>query len=338
MNKFLIAAALIGAASCVPQRKFEDEVKKRQKAETTLENCNTEKKKLQGDQAALNEEQAKLRKEREILVKDTSNLGSSLRQYMMLDEQNKKRMEELSKTNDRILNANLNENQRLQARIDEQKQELAQQKAELEKLRQELSAKEKNLNVLAAQNEDTRRKLEEREAKVQELQDILDRKDSIVNALQNKVAAALTGFKGSGLEVIQKNGKVYVSLSEQLLFKSGSREIDPKGREAIVKLAKVLETNQDINIAVEGHTDDVPYLGSGQVKDNWDLSVLRATTITRILTEGTSIDPNRITASGRGQFSPVDPAKSEAARKLNRRTEIILTPKLDDLFKIIEGN
>jgi chemotaxis protein MotB len=338
MNKFLIAAALIGAASCVPQRKFEDEVKKRQKAETTLENCNTEKKKLQGDQAALNEEQAKLRKEREILVKDTSNLGSSLRQYMMLDEQNKKRMEELSKTNDRILNANLNENQRLQARIDEQKQELAQQKAELEKLRQELSAKEKNLNVLAAQNEDTRRKLEEREAKVQELQDILDRKDSIVNALQNKVAAALTGFKGSGLEVIQKNGKVYVSLSEHLLFKSGSREIDPKGREAIVKLAKVLETNQDINIAVEGHTDDVPYLGSGQVKDNWDLSVLRATTITRILTEGTSIDPNRITASGRGQFSPVDPAKSEAARKLNRRTEIILTPKLDDLFKIIEGN
>ncbi|MFY8132714.1 MAG: OmpA family protein [Bacteroidia bacterium] len=338
MNKFLIAAALIGAASCVPQRKFEDEVKKRQKAETTLENCNTEKKKLQGDQAALNEEQAKLRKEREILVKDTSNLGSSLRQYMMLDEQNKKRMEELSKTNDRILNANLNENQRLQARIDEQKQELAQQKAELEKLRQELSAKEKNLNVLAAQNEDTRRKLEEREAKVQELQDILDRKDSIVNALQNKVAAALTGFKGSGLEVIQKNGKVYVSLSEQLLFKSGSREIDPKGREAIVKLAKVLETNQDINIAVEGHTDDVPYTGSGQVKDNWDLSVLRATTITRILTEGTSIDPNRITASGRGQFSPVDPAKSEAARKLNRRTEIILTPKLDDLFKIIEGN
>ncbi len=205
-------------------------------------------------------------------------------------------------------------------------------------MRQELSAKEKNLNVLAAQNEDTRKKLEEREAKVQELQDILDRKDSIVNSLQNKVAAALTGFKGSGLEVIQKNGKVYVSLSEQLLFKSGSREIDPKGKEAIAKLAKVLEANQDINIAVEGHTDNVPYTGSGQVKDNWDLSVLRATTITRILTEGTSIDPNRITASGRGQFSPIDPAKTEAARKLNRRTEIILTPKLDDLFKIIEGN
>ncbi len=338
MNKFLIVAALIGAASCVPQRKFEDEVSKRKAAETNLERCNTDKKKLQGEQSALNEEQSKLKKEREILLKDTTNLGASLRQYMMLDEQNKKRMEELSKTNDRILNANLNENQRLQARIDEQKQELAQQKAELEKLRQELSAKEKNLNVLAAQNEDTRKKLEEREAKVQELQDILDRKDSIVNSLQNKVAAALTGFKGSGLEVIQKNGKVYVSLSEQLLFKSGSREIDPKGKEAIAKLAKVLEANQDINIAVEGHTDNVPYTGSGQVKDNWDLSVLRATTITRILTEGTSIDPNRITASGRGQFSPIDPAKTEAARKLNRRTEIILTPKLDDLFKIIEGN
>jgi chemotaxis protein MotB len=152
MNKFLIVAALIGAASCVPQRKFEDEVSKRKRAETNLENCNTEKKKLQGEQSALNEEQSKLKKEREILLKDTTNLGASLRQYMMLDEQNKKRMEELSKTNDRILNANLNENQRLQARIDEQKQELAQQKAELEKLRQELSAKEKNLNVLAAQN------------------------------------------------------------------------------------------------------------------------------------------------------------------------------------------
>jgi len=338
MNKFLIVAAIFWISACVPQRKLDEEVNERIKVQTNLELSNSEKMKLQGDLANLNEEQTKLKKEREILLKDTANLSSSLRQYMLLDEQNKKRMEELSKTNDRILNANLNENQRLQARIDEQKQELAQQKSELEKLRQELSAKEKNLNALAAQNDETRKKLEEREAKVQELQDILDRKDSIVNALQNKVAAALTGFKGSGLEVVQKNGKVYVSLSEQLLFKSGSREIDPKGREAIAKLAKVLESNQEINIAIEGHTDDVPYTGSGQVKDNWDLSVLRATTITRILTEGTSIDPNRITASGRGQFSPVDPAKTEAARKLNRRTEIILTPKLDDLFKIIEGN
>lgn len=338
MNKLLLLAGLALAVACVPQRKFDDEVAKRKKAESNLDKCNNDKRSLQSAQATLQEEHSKLNKEREILLKDTSTLGNSLRQYMMLDEQNKKRMEELSKTNDRILNANLSENQRLQARIDEQKSELAAQKSELEKLRQDLVAKEKNLNVLSAQNDDTRKKLEEREAKVQELQDILDRKDSIVNALQRKVAAALTGFKGSGLEVIQKNGKVYVSLSEQLLFKSGSREIDPKGREAILKLAKVLESNPDINIAVEGHTDDVPYNSTGPVKDNWDLSVLRATTITRILTEGTSIDPNRITASGHGQFSPVDPAKTESARKLNRRTEIILTPKLDDLFKIIEGN
>lgn len=332
------AAFVMVIASCVPQKKFEDEVAKRTASEKGLEKCNTEKKELQSGLNSLTEENGRLKKEASILAKDTATLGTSLRQYMSLDEQNKKRMEELSRTNERILNANLSENQRLQTRIDEQKAELALQKAELEKLRNQLDLKEQNLNKLAAQNEVTRKQLEEREAKVAELQDILDRKDSVVNALQKKVANALTSFNGKGLEVVQKNGKVYVSLSEQLLFQSGSKEIDPKGKQAIIQLAKVLEANPDINIAVEGHTDDVPYNGTTMVKDNWDLSVLRATTVVRILLESASIDPKRITAAGHGPSTPVDPARTDAARKLNRRTEIILTPKLDDLFQLLNQN
>jgi len=141
-----------------------------------------------------------------------------------------------------------------------------------------------------------------------------------------------------GLAVEMKNGKVYVSLDEQLLFKSGSTNVDPKGVSAIKKLAEVLAVNPDINIMVEGHTDDVPYISSSTVKDNWDLSVKRATAIVRILMSNTKIDGNRIIAAGRSKYHPVINSKAPDARKKNRRTEIILTPKLDELFKILEAN
>ena len=118
-----------------------------------------------------------------------------------------------------------------------------------------------------------------------------------------------------------------------MLFKFGSTEVDPKGVAALKKLAKVLDQNKDINILIEGHTDDV-----GDIKYNWDLSVKRATSIVKILTDNSKIDPKRLTAAGRGQFLPVDTGKTDAARRKNRRTEIILTPKLDELFQILESN
>ena len=135
-----------------------------------------------------------------------------------------------------------------------------------------------------------------------------------------------------------KNGKVYVSLSEQLLFKSGSTKVDPKGQEALKKLATALKGNQDVNVLVEGHTDNVPVRGVvNGAKDNWDLSVLRATEITRILTEA-GLSDSQVTPSGRAQYVPVAANDTPANKALNRRTEIILTPKLDELFQILEQN
>jgi chemotaxis protein MotB len=123
-----------------------------------------------------------------------------------------------------------------------------------------------------------------------------------------------------------------------LLFASGSVKVDPKGVDALKKLALVLGVNKDVNVLIEGHTDNVPYKGSGGIKDNWDLSVVRATSIVKILLDNGEIDANRLIAAGRGEFSPIDLANTPEARKKNRRTEIILTPKLDELFKILETN
>ena len=141
------------------------------------------------------------------------------------------------------------------------------------------------------------------------------------------------GFKNDGLTVSLKNGKVYVSLEEKLLFGTGSTSVSPSGVNALKKLGQVLERNTDINIMIEGHTDDVPYKSdSGPIKDNWDLSVKRATAVVRILLDNSSINPKRLIASGRGKSMPVDSAKTTEARRKNRRTEIILILNLMNFF------
>ena len=160
--------------------------------------------------------------------------------------------------------------------------------------------------------------------------------DRILDALRQKVADALMGFEGQGLTVTRKDGKVYVSLDEKLLFKSGSTVVDPNGVCALKQLAVVLAKNPDIDIMIEGHTDDVPFRKGSTVKDNWDLSVLRATSIVRILLDGSGIEPTRLTVAGRGEFLPVDSGQTTEARRKNRRTEIILSPDLSEVFKILE--
>jgi chemotaxis protein MotB len=180
--------------------------------------------------------------------------------------------------------------------------------------------------------------LRSKEQRIAEMQRILDQKDAAVKALRQKVGDALLGFNAQDLQVTVKNGKVYVSLSEQLLFKSGSTKVDPKGQEALKKLATALKGNQDVNVLVEGHTDNVPIAkGTAGMRDNWDLSVLRATEITRLLTEN-GLPTSQVTPSGRAQYVPVAQNDTPANKALNRRTEIILTPKLDELFQILEAN
>ena len=206
---------------------------------------------------------------------------------------------------------------------------------ELQTTQKDLAKRENELNRGKTELDQAMIALNQRNARLAELEKILKEQESVLTSLKKKVSDALLGFENQGLTVTQKNGKVYVSLDEKLLFNSGSTAVDPKGVSALKNLAKVLEQNPDINVMIEGHTDDVQVMAGSAYKDNWDLSVLRATAIVRILLDGTAINPQRLTTAGRSQFQPVDPAKTAEARQKNRRTEIILSPKLDELYNLV---
>ncbi|MFZ5430792.1 MAG: OmpA family protein [Bacteroidota bacterium] len=210
--------------------------------------------------------------------------------------------------------------------------------SEIENLLAELQRARGDLNQREDKLREAEKILQERNARLIELQEALRQKEEAVNRLRQTVTNALTGFTNNGLTVFEKNGKVYVSLEEQLLFKSGQWEVDPRGQQALRDLAAVLAQNPDINVMVEGHTDDVPMRGANQVRDNWDLSVMRATAVTKVLLQNKQISPERIIAAGRSEYLPLDPGKTPEARRKNRRTEIILTPKLDELLRLMEGN
>ena len=181
------------------------------------------------------------------------------------------------------------------------------------------------------------RLLKEREQALNELRDVIARQDSITKRLNDVIRNALLGFNSDELSVEVKNGKVYVSMSDKLLFKSGSVAVETKGKEAIKLLADVLGKNPDIDILIEGHTDNVP-IKTAVYRDNWDLSVARATSIVRILTEEYKIIPTRLTASGKGEFSPRATNETTEGKALNRRTEIILSPKLDEIMQLLNQN
>lgn len=192
-----------------------------------------------------------------------------------------------------------------------------------------------NLQKQQATLAEKERLLAEREAAVQELKAAIARKDEAMNGLLNKVNEALVAFNPDELTVTQKDGKIYVSLAENLLFNSGRTDVDKKGKEALGKLAEVLKKNIDIDIQVEGHTDNVP-IKTATFKDNWDLSVLRATSITRILTEDYQVDPKRVMPSGKGEYYPADTNDTKEGRAKNRRIEVVLMPKLTEIMKLLE--
>ena len=206
-----------------------------------------------------------------------------------------------------------------------------------DKYKDELAQKERMLNIQQDSLAKARAELLLKEQRINEMQTILAQKDAEVKALKDKVLNALKGFEGSGLNVYEKDGKLYVSMDDKLLFASGSWNLNETGLNAIKELAKVLENEPDITVLIEGHTDNVPYRGSGQIKDNWDLSVMRATSVVKALLQNGNIEPVRLSASGRSEYLPLDVANTEARAK-NRRTEIILTPNLDQLFQLIQGN
>lgn len=203
--------------------------------------------------------------------------------------------------------------------------------------RYDMAMRQKSDEIAAKEKE-----IAEREKALQEMHDALQRKDAAADTLNQSIKNALKGFKNDELQVTEKDGKVYISLSNNILFASGSATVNDKGHDALKALAEVLKKNQNIDIQVEGHTDSDPYrikpgtdTHSLIVRDNWDLSVIRATSIVKILTDEYGVNPKQVTAAGRGEFFPKADNTTAEGRSANRRTEIILSPKLDEVMNLI---
>ncbi len=200
----------------------------------------------------------------------------------------------------------------------------------------ELEEKGKALRIEQERLEKLQKDLAARSSRVDELESLIAAKDAKMNALKTAVSNALTNFEGKGLTVEQRDGKVYVSMENKLLFSSGSWAVNSEGKMAVQQLGKVLAQNPDIAVLIEGHTDNVPYGGTGQLTDNWDLSTKRATSIVQILRENSGIDPSNLTAAGRGEFAPIASNETAEGKATNRRIEVILTPKLDEINELLK--
>ena len=308
---------IVITSGCVSLKKFAEEEGRRKRCEEEAAALKAQNRELQTENTELTARIDKLRGDLTRLSSDTGRLGQKIRDlrgdYASLQQS----YQDLLDNTEKLSTGSKAEIQRIMSELQLAQEKVIRKQDSLRALESELAAKQKSLL---------------------ELQRILARKDSAVKALRAKVTKALLGFEGKGLSIEIRNGKVYVSLEESLLFRSGSWEVNERGASALKQLAEVLEANPDINVLIEGHTDNVPYRGSGQVKDNWDLSVMRATAIVKILTRNSGVNPARLTAAGRSEYVPVASNATAEGKAKNRRTEIILTPKLDELFKIIESN
>lgn len=317
MNRihFLIFALIAGVSSgcIVTKKKYDDLLAQKIKTDADLADRTGALEKATAQLADLNAALTQLKE-------DTTALGNEYRQ-------NQKKLADLNSEYDQ-LNAYY---KNLLTNSGKLNRDVAQQ-------REQLLAIQESLQRTKQQNDSLSASLADRERKVKELETVLANKDKAVQDLRNKISNALLNFKENDLTVKVKNGKVYVSLAEQLLFGSGSIEVDAKGVTALQQLAKAIKDQKDIQIMVEGHTDNVPVSKKSQyMQDNWDLSVMRATAITKILTTA-GVLPKQITASGKGEYLPLAANDSPQNKQKNRRTEIIITPDLDELFKILENN
>ncbi len=312
--KFLFFIPFFFLSSCiVSKKKFDDVLAQKIKVEGELADKADQLDKANASLKELNETLVKLKQ-------DTADLSQTYRATSQKLDGLNKEYDQLNSYYKNLLNNSGKLNR-----------DLAQQK-------DQLIAIQENLENTRKLNDSLSYSLAEREKKVKELEKILANKDKAVKDLKDRITNALLNFKESDLTVQMKNGKVYVSLAEQLLFGSGSIVVDNKGVTALQQLAKAIKDQKDIQIVIEGHTDNVPISKkSTYMQDNWDLSVMRATSITKILTEA-GVSAKQVTAAGKGEYSPLAPNDNPQNKQKNRRTEIIITPNLDELFKILESN
>ncbi|HVN56701.1 MAG TPA: OmpA family protein [Bacteroidales bacterium] len=326
----LTSAIILTLGSCVSGRKYKS-------LEDSSRQTLTDRDTLKARNIYLSMTNTELQAKLESLKKESDSLRQgtqkvSAERDRLKEEYNKllAKVNDMQNAQEDLIKGNVSETRKLLSELQVAQENLQKKEDLLRQLEQSLDTKKASLDEMSFE-------LDKRNAKMAELQKILDDQKQVVQDLKNKVSNALLGFENKGLTVTMKNGKVYVSLEDKLLFKTASWEIDANGRAALKKLAGVLEKNPDIQTVIEGHTDNVPYNpAGGQLKDNWDLSTKRATTVVRTLLEGSKIDPKRLTAAGHSQYLPVDDRNSVEARQKNRRTEIILTPDLTELYKIID--
>ncbi len=296
------------STSCVSKKIYNDLESKYadlKKENRSISDENTDllksKKQLELDKDNLSKELAKIKTERE---KVQADLAAANKKMELLNDS----YAALEKNSSESLKANMSKNR---------------------ELLEQLGAKEK---ALALEQD----KLNKNAKRLQELEDLIASKEAAMLKLKETLSKALNGFEGKGLTVEQKNGKVYVSMENKLLFGSGSWSVGSEGKKAVVEVGKVLGDNPEISVLIEGHTDDVPYGGSGPINDNWDLSTKRATAIVAILSENKSVNKKNLTAAGRGEFSPVASNATAEGKAKNRRIEIILTPRLDEIAEMLK--
>ncbi|MDT8418630.1 MAG: OmpA family protein [Lutibacter sp.] len=265
------------------------------------------KKALEADFEKLNSDYSALNTKKEILADELVSLQSKHKNldesYNALSAQSSKKLAEQSQKNQELL-----------LQLEEKERKLALESDRLEKLQNELAQRSNQIN---------------------ELQGLIDAKEAQMQQLKNAISSALLNFEGKGLTVVQKNGKIYVSMENKLLFDSGSWAVGSEGKNAVEQLASVLSKNPDINVLIEGHTDNVPYTGT-TITDNWDLSVKRATAIVRIL-QNKGVNPTQITAAGRSEYVIVGSNATPEGKAKNRRIEIILAPNLDEISKLLNN-
>lgn len=320
MKKIIAIALLVsGFISCVPAKKYNDLVEKEKTCSEELAKYKSMAIENEGKSKDLQVMVDQYKKDVSVLKKDTAELGQNLRflqaQYDLMVAQN----EAYEKKLDMQRMKGVKESASYQADIDAKNMELQRKEDALKALEAELMTKQQQLA--------------EREERVNELEETLKRKDEAMRLLKNRVSQALKGFEGKGLTIIEKNGKIYVSLEAKLLFASGSTLVEAEGKKAIIDLAKVLESEKDLEIIVEGHTDTDKLQSSSHPKSNWELSVLRATAVVEIMTTNSKVNPAQLAASGRSEYHPVDP--NDKAK--NRRIEVIISPNLNELYKLLES-
>ncbi len=310
---------VLGLSSCVSTKKYEDLAFQKRQLES-------DKMELISTAAAQERTIMDLRKKEEALTVAESQLErtkSDLAGLTNTHQDLKQQYDELLARSSQVLSSATEERALLASQLSDKEGELDRKERELRLMEMKLQAQERNLESL-------REDVVIRERKLQELTYKLNQQDSIMHLLRSTIHDALKGISDADLTISEFQGKVYVSLSQNLLFAKGSNVIDPAGRDALRKLANVLKRHPDIQINVEGHTDS-----DGSAEKNWDLSVSRATAVVKTLTAG-GANPDNIIASGRGMYFPIAPNDNEANKSKNRRTEIILSPKLDLLYSLLE--